>query len=61
MSATILDGKSLALKYQTKIKDYITKYNLEHEITLAVILVGHNPASEIYVKNKKLLVKLWIY
>ncbi len=52
--ATIIDGKQIAqsVKEQLKVKvgEFLTKYN--HQITLAVILVGENPASKVYVKNK---------
>ncbi len=52
--AKIIDGKLLSskIKEQLKIKveDFFNKYN--HRITLAVILVGDNPASQVYVKNK---------
>jgi methylenetetrahydrofolate dehydrogenase (NADP+)/methenyltetrahydrofolate cyclohydrolase len=51
----IIDGKQIAeeLKEDLKIKiDHIKNvYNIEP--CLAVILVGENPASQIYVKNKK--------
>ena len=51
----LLDGKETAEYYKKEMKrevsELIKKYNrLPH---LAVILVGDNPASQIYVKNKK--------
>lgn len=52
--AKILDGKKIAqnVKDQLKVKvlDFQNKFN--RQITLAVILVGENPASQVYVKNK---------
>ncbi len=52
--ANIIDGKELSskikLELKTKIQDFKTKY--EKDITLAVVLVGDNPASQVYVKNK---------
>ncbi len=48
---TILDGKNLAKKITEDIKKEVEK--LEKRPKLAVILVGNNPASEIYVKNKQ--------
>ncbi|MBP9722633.1 MAG: bifunctional methylenetetrahydrofolate dehydrogenase/methenyltetrahydrofolate cyclohydrolase FolD [Gammaproteobacteria bacterium] len=54
MTANILDGKLVAANYQNEIKNYIIDNNLKHKITLAVILVGTDPASEIYVRNKKI-------
>ena len=49
--ATILDGKKLRDKILTELKEKIDKY--EKKPTLVVILVGENPASQIYVNNKK--------
>ena len=52
--AVIIDGKQIAQSVKEQLKgkvsDFLTKYN--HQITLAVILVGENPASKVYVKNK---------
>jgi methylenetetrahydrofolate dehydrogenase (NADP+)/methenyltetrahydrofolate cyclohydrolase len=48
---TILDGKKLREKILTKLKDKIDKFPTKP--TLVVILVGENPASKIYVNNKK--------
>lgn len=47
----ILDGRAIANNIQSQIAQKIT----ENKITpgLAVILVGHNSASEMYVKNKQ--------
>jgi methylenetetrahydrofolate dehydrogenase (NADP+)/methenyltetrahydrofolate cyclohydrolase len=47
----ILDGKQLANKIVDELKNE-TK-NLSKKPKLAVILVGENPASQIYVKNKQ--------
>lgn len=49
--ATILDGKTLADKITAKIKREVS--SLEKKPMLAVVLVGNNPASEIYVRNKQ--------
>lgn len=54
MPAKILDGKATALTLQNKLQSIITTKNLTNKITLAVILVGENPASQVYVKNKLL-------
>lgn len=52
--ANLIDGKLISsqVKEQLKIKvqDFETKFG--RKITLAVILVGENPASQVYVKNK---------
>lgn len=54
MSATIIDGKAFAAKVRAQVADEVTKLKSEHKITpgLAVILVGEDPASEVYVRNK---------
>ena len=49
--AEILDGKNLRDKIFEKLKIKIEKMSLKP--TLAVVLVGDNPASQIYVCNKK--------
>lgn len=48
---TILDGKALAKKITDSIKQETAL--LEKRPKLAVVLVGNNPASEIYVRNKQ--------
>lgn len=47
----ILDGKSLADKITQNLKNEVSKLDIKPK--LAVILVGDNPASEIYVRNKE--------
>lgn len=46
----ILDGKALAKKIKDDLKNKIIESN--KEVSLAVILVGEDPASCIYVRNK---------
>lgn len=53
MSAKILDGKALAKKIVEECKGKSEKLNPG----LGVILVGENPASKVYVGNKKKLAK----
>ena len=48
---TIMDGKLLKNKILDSVKEKIEKNNLD--IKLAIILIGDNPASEIYVNNKE--------
>ena len=50
----ILDGKALSLEIKNQLKEKIAEFKQKYnkEITLAVILVGENPASKIYVNNK---------
>ena len=56
MSAEIIDGKSFSKNLIEKVKNAVSgimsKYNFKPG--LAVVLVGENPASEVYVKNKVL-------
>lgn len=47
----ILDGKKLREKILANLKQKIDKFQTKP--SLAVILVGNNPASQIYVKNKQ--------
>ena len=51
MTAKILDGKTLALQIRQQLKQKIS--SLQSAPCLAVIIVGNNPASEIYVKSKE--------
>ena len=54
MSAIIIDGKSFANNLVEKISNAVSFLKNNHNIKpgLAVVLVGNNPASEVYVKNK---------
>ena len=52
----ILDGKLVSTELKNKIRDAIQKNYLQNNKTpptLACILVGNNPASQIYVNNKR--------
>ena len=50
-TATILNGKELASSIKNNLKEKIS--NLTEKPTLAVIIVGNNPASETYVRSKE--------
>lgn len=54
MSATIIDGKAFALTVRAKVAEHVTRLKAEHGITpgLAVVLVGEDPASQVYVRSK---------
>ena len=56
MSAKIIDGKSIASDLLETIRNKISvnESNGMRNPCLAVILIGDNPASHVYVKNKKL-------
>ena len=51
----IIDGKALAEKLQAKLAEKTAKLKAEtgQEPGLVVILVGDNPASQVYVRNKE--------
>lgn len=52
--ATILDGKALAGKLKEEIRKQVSALQSEGVYPkLAVILVGDDPASQVYVRNKK--------
>ncbi len=54
MSATILDGKAFAAKIRGEITDHVARLAADHGIKpgLAVVLVGEDPASQVYVRSK---------
>jgi methylenetetrahydrofolate dehydrogenase (NADP+)/methenyltetrahydrofolate cyclohydrolase len=55
MTAALLDGKQLAQTMQAEIAVEAVAFAQQHGIRpgLAAVLVGDNPASEIYVRNKR--------
>lgn len=55
MTATLIDGKQLALTIRNEIADEVTQLVDQHGIRpgLAAVLVGEDPASQIYVRNKR--------
>lgn len=54
MSAYIIDGKALSLKIKEEAKAMAEKLSEgKRPVCLAVIIVGDNPASRVYVNNKK--------
>jgi methylenetetrahydrofolate dehydrogenase (NADP+)/methenyltetrahydrofolate cyclohydrolase len=54
MTANIIDGKSFAEGLRARIAGHVVRLKADHGITpgLAVIIVGHDPASEVYVNSK---------
>ncbi|MEL6451755.1 MAG: bifunctional methylenetetrahydrofolate dehydrogenase/methenyltetrahydrofolate cyclohydrolase FolD [Pseudomonadota bacterium] len=54
MSATTIDGKAFAAKVRSEVAGHVTRLQDAHGVTpgLAVILVGEDPASEVYVAAK---------
>lgn len=52
--AHIIDGKKISLEIRTELRDKVSELAKEGiKVTLAVIQVGNNPASSVYVNNKK--------
>lgn len=54
-NCVLMDGKALSAKIRNQIKTEVgfIKDNIGFVPGLAVVLVGHDPASEIYVRNKE--------
>lgn len=54
MSAEIIDGKAFAADVRARVAENVSRLKSENGITpgLAVIIVGEDPASEVYVRNK---------
>ncbi|NQL62336.1 bifunctional methylenetetrahydrofolate dehydrogenase/methenyltetrahydrofolate cyclohydrolase [Streptococcus suis] len=52
---TIIDGKALAVKLQTALADKVAEMKEKTGLVpgLVVILVGEDPASQVYVRNKE--------
>ena len=54
MTANIIDGKAAAERLRVTVADAVARLKHEHGLVpgLAVVLVGDDPASEVYVRNK---------
>lgn len=54
MPATVIDGKSFAARVRADVAHHTARIKADHGITpgLAVVLVGEDPASQVYVRNK---------
>lgn len=54
MTATVIDGKAFAATVRAQVADHVAKLKADHGITpgLAVVLVGEDPASQVYVRSK---------
>ncbi len=52
--ATIIDGKAIASALHADVQRFVARMQADHGITpgLAAVLVGEDPASQIYVRNK---------
>ncbi len=56
MTAKVIDGKAFAAKVRGEVAAHVTRIREEQGLVpgLAVVLVGEDPASKVYVKNKHL-------
>ena len=54
MTAKVIDGKAFAAKVRAQVAAHVARLKEEKGITpgLAVVLVGEDPASQVYVRNK---------
>ena len=54
MTARIIDGKVIAADLRGRVADEVARIKRDHRLTpgLAVVLVGNDPASEVYVRSK---------
>jgi methylenetetrahydrofolate dehydrogenase (NADP+) / methenyltetrahydrofolate cyclohydrolase len=54
MTATVIDGKAFAARVRGEVAAHVAQLREEHGLQpgLAVVLVGEDPASQVYVKNK---------
>lgn len=54
MAASIIDGKVIAADLRAQVAGEVTRLKRDHGLTpgLAVVLVGNDPASEVYVRSK---------
>jgi len=54
MSADIIDGKAFAATVRERVSGHVARMIEEHNVQpgLAVVLVGEDPASQVYVRNK---------
>lgn len=54
MTAQIIDGKAFAAKVRAEVAQHVAQMKAAHGITpgLAVVLVGEDPASQVYVRSK---------
>ena len=57
--AALIDGKAIATALRARIGDAVGRLQSQHGLTpgLAVVLVGEDPASQVYVRNKGIATK----
>ncbi|MGP9789284.1 bifunctional methylenetetrahydrofolate dehydrogenase/methenyltetrahydrofolate cyclohydrolase FolD [Roseinatronobacter sp. NSM] len=54
MSAAVIDGKEFAARVRARVAAHVARLKADHDLTpgLAVVLVGEDPASQVYVRSK---------
>ncbi|MFW8596191.1 bifunctional methylenetetrahydrofolate dehydrogenase/methenyltetrahydrofolate cyclohydrolase FolD [Cribrihabitans neustonicus] len=54
MAAELIDGKAFAAEVRGQVAEHVARLKAEHGLTpgLAVVLVGEDPASQVYVRSK---------
>jgi methylenetetrahydrofolate dehydrogenase (NADP+)/methenyltetrahydrofolate cyclohydrolase len=54
LSATIIDGKAFSAKLRARVGEEVARLKAAHGLVpgLATVLVGNDPASEVYIRNK---------
>ena len=54
MTAKLIDGKAFAADVRARVAIHVSKLKADHGIIpgLAVVLVGEDPASQVYVRSK---------
>lgn len=55
MTAKIIDGKAIAARMRRELADQVAEFQRQSRVTphLAAVLVGDDPASAVYVRNKQ--------
>ena len=55
MTAQLIDGKAFAAQVRGQVAEHVARLKQEHGIVpgLAVVLVGEDPASQVYVRSKR--------
>ena len=55
MTATLLDGRAVAAEIRSQLQQEVAEFTAQTSVqpTLAAVLVGDDPASQVYVRNKE--------
>ena len=54
MAAQVIDGKAFAAQIRVQVAEHVARVQEQNHIVpgLAVVLVGEDPASQVYVRSK---------